>query len=174
MQRMPLEFDRTKQQLRWSNGTRLSIPGSWVDKGTWPAGSTWAKNPIPRIDWGSGGTSTSGGNCRGHGRGANCINFQVSDLSANTVVQIDTRFLISNHQSPCNDTWADIHRTDNVGSDPDDVQGKCAGSWTDGTIVDEVLIPEGLAPGMYVVGWRWDCEETTQIWSSCADVLITA
>jgi len=28
------------------------------------------------------------------------------------------------------------------------------------------------AAGMYVVGWRWDCEETTQIWESCADVRI--
>ena len=41
--KMPLQFDRTKQQLRWNNGTRLSIPGAWVDKGTNPIGSTWAK-----------------------------------------------------------------------------------------------------------------------------------
>lgn len=39
----PLEFNRTMQQLRWNNGTRLSIPGTWVDKGTNPIGSTWAK-----------------------------------------------------------------------------------------------------------------------------------
>merc|ERR1719393_942597 len=51
----PLEFVRTGQQLRWNNGTRLSIPGTWVDVGTNPPGSTWAKNPIPRIDFGSGG-----------------------------------------------------------------------------------------------------------------------
>jgi hypothetical protein len=44
--KMPLQFDRTKQQLRWNNGTRLSIPGAWVDKGTNPIGSTWAKNPM--------------------------------------------------------------------------------------------------------------------------------
>ena len=30
---MPLEFVRTKQQLLWNNGTRLSIPGVFLDKG---------------------------------------------------------------------------------------------------------------------------------------------
>jgi hypothetical protein len=40
-QKRPLEFDRTKQQLRWNNGSRLSIPGTFVDKGTYPVGSTW-------------------------------------------------------------------------------------------------------------------------------------
>jgi len=42
----PLEFVRTAQALQWKNGTRLSIPGTWVDSGTMPAGSTWAMNPV--------------------------------------------------------------------------------------------------------------------------------
>ena len=48
MQQHPLEFVRSAQQLRWNNGTRLSIPGTWVDKGTSPIGSTWcAPRPPP-------------------------------------------------------------------------------------------------------------------------------
>ena len=39
-------------------------------------------------------------------------------------------------------------------------------------IVDKLKIPEHLIPGDYVLGWRWDCEESTQIWSSCSDVTI--
>eukprot|EP00041_Stephanoeca_diplocostata_P012272 m.205828 g.205828 ORF g.205828 m.205828 type:complete len:77 (+) comp18884_c0_seq1:1248-1478(+) len=39
-------------------------------------------------------------------------------------------------------------------------------------IVDNVLIPEGLEPGEYVLGWRWDCEESNQIWQSCSDVTV--
>ena len=39
-------------------------------------------------------------------------------------------------------------------------------------IVDTVKIPDNLTPGDYVLGWRWDCEESTQIWSSCSDVTI--
>ena len=30
----PLEFNRSAQQLQWNNGTRLSIPGTWIDTGT--------------------------------------------------------------------------------------------------------------------------------------------
>ena len=42
------------------------------------------------------------------------------------------------------------------GGKPDDVEGECSGDWTGGQIVDEVLVPQSLKPGAYVVGWRWD------------------
>ena len=29
-------------------------------------------------------------------------------------------------------------------------------------IVDKVMIPRDLKPGKYILGWRWDCEETAQ------------
>jgi hypothetical protein len=114
--RRPLEFDRTKQQLRWNNGTRLSIPGVWVDRGTNPIGSTWARNPIPRIDFGVGGGSDFTGQCRGKGRGPNCVNFK----------------------PPCDDSWLKVHLTDPASQVPQDEQGECSGDWTEGTIVDEV------------------------------------
>jgi len=41
-------------------------------------------------------------------------------------------------------------------------------------IVDMIQIPANLKPGNYVLGWRWDCEESTQIWASCSDVKIVA
>ena len=56
---------------------------------------------------------------------------------------------------------------------PGDVEGRCSGDWTGGMIVDTVAIPADLEAGDYVLGWRWDCEETTQVWSNCADVAIT-
>jgi hypothetical protein len=31
---------------------------------------------------------------------------------------------------------------------------------------------QDITPGEYVLGWRWDCEESTQVWSGCADVTI--
>merc|ERR1711973_211912 len=51
---------------------------------------------------------------------------------------------------------------------------RCSGMWGpyDLLIVDILQIPASLAPGNYVLGWRWDCEESTQIWSSCSDVII--
>ena len=39
-------------------------------------------------------------------------------------------------------------------------------------IEDEVRVPAGLAAGDYVLSFRWDCEQTPQVWSSCADVRV--
>ena len=40
-------------------------------------------------------------------------------------------------------------------------------------IVDKLQLPASLQPGQYVLGWRWDCEESTQIWASCSDITVT-
>ena len=39
-------------------------------------------------------------------------------------------------------------------------------------IVDRVVVPADLPEGEYVMGWRWDCEESNQIWQSCSDVTV--
>ena len=41
-------------------------------------------------------------------------------------------------------------------------------------IVDKVHVPKDLPPGDYVVQWRWDCEQTPQIWAGCGDVTVVA
>jgi hypothetical protein len=41
-------------------------------------------------------------------------------------------------------------------------------------MVDQLKLPSSLEPGAYQVSWRWDCEQTPQVWNSCADVTITA
>jgi len=52
---------------------------------------------------------------------------------------------------------------------------KCSGEWNDRVeIVDQVQIPSDLRPGKYVLGWRWDCEESTQVWTSCSDLEVVA
>ena len=40
-------------------------------------------------------------------------------------------------------------------------------------IQDLVRVPK-LPAGEYVVGFRWDCETSSQVWSSCADITIEA
>merc|ERR1712151_641025 len=42
----------------------------------------------------------------------------------------------------------------------------------DMSIVDKVRVPRNLASGDYVLSFRWDCEQTPQIWSACADIRI--
>jgi hypothetical protein len=49
--------------------------------------------------------------------------------------------------------------------------GKSVWEWS---VLDEVRVPAGLAPGPYLLSWRWDCEESTQVWQNCADVELVA
>jgi len=39
-------------------------------------------------------------------------------------------------------------------------------------IVDKVQIPSNLKPGKYVLSFRWDCEQTPQVWTTCADIAV--
>ena len=49
----------------------------------------------------------------------------------------------------------------------------CAGhEFHEYSIEDLLKVPTDLPAGEYVLGWRWDCEMTSQIWSSCADITI--
>ena len=41
-------------------------------------------------------------------------------------------------------------------------------------MVDQLKVPADLAPGSYSLSWRWDCEQTPQVWNSCADITVTA
>lgn len=38
-------------------------------------------------------------------------------------------------------------------------------------LVDYVQLPS--TPGDYVLSWRWDCEQTSQVWANCADITIS-
>lgn len=153
-----LEFDRKGQQLEWLNGTRFPITGTWVDQGTYPKGSTWAMNPIPRINFDShssgqpaGATGCATDPFTGGASGPACRQFP----------------------PPCPQDRGWVADPKHKHTDQSG-QGECSGDWTRGSIVDRVRVPASLPPGDYVLGWRWDCEESTQVWSACADVTVVA
>ena len=119
-QKTPLEFDRTKQMLVWNtkevpvkdedkskvppipaNGTlRIPVPEPvFVDVGTWPKGSTWARDPIPRIQDGRQGlhphnASQGGAGCEdaktGRAGGLGCYAFKPP-------CDFDTGMIVSTH-----------------------------------------------------------------------------
>ena len=62
----------------------------------------------------------------------------------------------------------------NCGSTLVNSKCRCSGMWGpyDLEVVDLVTVPADLPAGEYVVGWRWDCEESSQVWTSCSDVTI--
>jgi len=35
---------------------------------------------------------------------------------------------------------------------------------------DLVEVPESLKPGQYVLSFRWDCQQSPQVWNSCANI----
>ena len=35
-----------------------------------------------------------------------------------------------------------------------------------------VEVPETLVPGEYVLSFRWDCQESPQVWSACSNIKI--
>ena len=41
------------------------------------------------------------------------------------------------------------------------------------SLVDTVRVPEGVE-GDYVVSWRWDAEQSPQVWTYCSVVTIEA
>jgi|EP01047_Picozoa_sp_COSAG01_P067162 hypothetical protein len=66
---------------------------------------------------------------------------------------------------PCNET------VDRTKSDT----GRCSGRDPyDVLILDELKVPADISPGEYVLGLRWDCEKSAQIWQSCSDLTIVA
>merc|ERR1712232_1314153 len=40
------------------------------------------------------------------------------------------------------------------------------------SLVDKVIVPD-LPEGDYVLSWRWDCQDTPQVWMNCADIKVT-
>jgi len=52
-------------------------------------------------------------------------------------------------------------------------EGQCSGEWfTNITFYDYLTVPQHLEPGEYILGFRWDCESSAQVWQSCADITI--
>jgi len=150
-QRNPMRFVRGAQALQWGNGTRMEIPSAvqqYVNEGVIPVGYDWVMNPIPVIS----------------GQHAGCFN------TTNASATDHNGMICRQFKPPCreDDGWGPTPGS----RDPQDVMGKCSNNWIAGTIVDRVVVPAGLEPGAYVLGFRWDAEQTSQVWSSCADIRI--
>ena len=48
----------------------------------------------------------------------------------------------------------------------------CSGvDWSGFAVRDLVKIPPTLNPGKYILGFRYDCEATAQVWSNCKSVV---
>jgi hypothetical protein len=125
---------------------RVQIKANRTTTGTHPSGSQWTKVPIP---------SCSGPGGGGQGCDATCAEPQFP--------------------SPVPGLWGNGPSNGCSGCDPKAAphsQPICVKEMAY-EIIDQVKVPD-LQPGRYVLSFRWDCEQTPQIWSQCSDIEITA
>ena len=48
----------------------------------------------------------------------------------------------------------------------------CSGNSCNWAFWDKVKVPSEIQPGNYILSFRWDCQQSPQVWSSCANIQI--
>lgn len=150
----PLSFVGSTQTIRFINGTKVEIPATYVSEGVLPVGSTWARNPIPAC-----GDTNEGG----------------AQKSACTYPRFPPPLGSSTWGPDSYGLWGF-----GAGACESQLPGKTCSSQEEiqrelkFEIVDRVQIPSNLPEGDYYLGFRWDCEQTPQVWATCADVTISS
>merc|ERR1712032_1480968 len=165
-QRTPLKFAGNTSFIMHNDGSiEKEFPMRKVTVGTYPEGSEWAMDPIPgcrtcddaqaqcgnplepKAEDEEGGGYSDPWNAQVNCYGACCGS---ASSKAHGECPTGTEFYepLSGHSG----------------------FGKNVPEWS---IMDRVVIPEELEEGEYLLGWRWDCEESTQVWENCADIVLT-
>merc|ERR1712150_154333 len=146
-----LEFTSEHSWIQYGNNAsnRTEIVATRVNEGTFPEGSTWMKNPIPACGQLNGG---------------------VGDASCEFPAQFDPPlpYLYGYGGATC------FQGSAGGGKKCTQEQQQYFTDHFNFNIIDEVLVPQGLDVGEYALSFRWDCEQTPQIWTQCADITITA
>jgi len=158
-QRTPLKFAGDTQWILYPNGTRRAFPLTKVTEGVFPEGSEWARDPVP---------------------GCNICDPYKQCGAPLTPVPGQTKSLWD-AQVNCYAMCDGAGSSKVSGSCPDGTPnfpeqvpgisgfGKYVWEWS---IMDKVVVPSDIPAGDYLLSWRWDCEESTQVWQNCADIQI--
>merc|ERR1712151_1365681 len=157
---------------------RTAIPAKRISSGTFPAGSTWTRNPIPARKAPAGGAFNWGclvSAIPGKYPPVPASDFQFpppgEDLSRPGLLLggfgIGACGGCNQKLNPkdCN-IFGKLYKN-NCTIDETAAQ---IFQWS---VVDKVRVPK-VVPGDYVLSFRWDSEQTPQVWASCSDVTIVA
>lgn len=162
----PVPVDKSK---------RVVIPAIDVTTGTIPAGSTWRRNPIPGCNALAGGAFNF--KC-GKTEGRSASDFQFPPAGPDLAKNASAILLGGFGAGSCGGCNQPNNNNPSfclgVGKHP----GTCTAQQSADqvfafSIVDQVKVPQ-VPPGEYTVSFRWDCEQTAQIWAQCSDITITA
>jgi len=173
-QKYPLDFIQEKQGILEPDGTIHTIKGVFISEGTFPKGSMWSRLPIPAA-----------------GLGPRCLPGPYDNATTpNGCEKWEGRSNYNGHVNgpcvPCPETFgSDCSRCSNPGSTdpahpvtpptpgtafPPAVKGVAESPVQN--VFDVLKVPAGLPAGEYVLGLRYDCEGTAQVWSNCADITL--
>jgi len=131
-----------------SPGARVAIPALRLSSGTHPEGSQWTRNPIPACAGTSGGV----------GKGFNCSG------------------LPPQFEPPLPGVYgygkAECFKA--LGGQCTPAQRQHVLAAFNFQIVDTLEVPRSLPAGEYVLSFRYDSEQTPQVWANCADVTVVS
>eukprot|EP00326_Haptolina_ericina_P000681 CAMPEP_0181207818 /NCGR_PEP_ID=MMETSP1096-20121128/21792_1 /TAXON_ID=156174 ORGANISM="Chrysochromulina ericina, Strain CCMP281" /NCGR_SAMPLE_ID=MMETSP1096 /ASSEMBLY_ACC=CAM_ASM_000453 /LENGTH=374 /DNA_ID=CAMNT_0023298851 /DNA_START=49 /DNA_END=1173 /DNA_ORIENTATION=+ len=159
LDQMPLAYADSFHTIRYiagpEEGTELIINATDVSVGTHPVGSAWRVNPIPACNCDKGFGCSVGGSAEGGDQAYwNGTNPTPKGFDCPTGTAFQPPFDYGYGQQ----LW-DL----GPGTEPPEAMN----TWV---IIDHLKVP--AAKGEYVLRWRWDVEQNSQIWSHCADVTI--
>lgn len=155
-----LDFVPEKAGLLFEDGSRMSIkPVHVAGNVTNPPGSMWARIPVAPTKL-----------------GPMCIAGPHDDPNAPHSCATKNNPKTPCGCTPCPQTpGSDCSRCDNCYEKPAYPPYMHQGKPVSGVgpvvgMLDSVKIPADLPAGKYVLGFRYDCEATAQVWSNCADI----
>ena len=142
------------------------MPGAFVAEGTTPPNSTWARLPIPAT-----------------ALGPRCLPGPNDTEATPNACEPWENTGVDGPCGPCPETpGSDCSRCSNPGfansynASAAAFEPPAPGVLEDVVVnvYDELIVPSDLPAGDYVLGWRYDCEGTAQVWTNCADVTLEA
>jgi len=164
-QKMPLSFvgDRQWAQFGTNRSARVEFPAMRTSNGTSPLGSMWTRNPIPACA-GPGGTTPAGFGGGGASKG-------YKPCSVDSFKGGEWEGIANGTQFPPPLGYPSTL--------PDDLylygfgnNGAEGGGTFEFNIVDLLQVPSDIRVGDYVLSFRYDCEQTAQVWSTCGNIRI--
>jgi hypothetical protein len=176
-----LAFVGNTSFIQYNNGRgRVEIDALRTSTGTYPAGSMWTKNPIPSFG-------------KGPDVMANGTQFALPTLNGK---QVRTPSPLAGfcpcrnqggvgrarHSPSSFEDW--IHSAKNEALPPGQQSCYCCCSccghghgdpdFDEWLLVDRLQLPPDLDTGSWVLGFRWDCEQSLQVWQQCASINVVS
>lgn len=161
----PLAFSGSTSLIRYGRvvqwGSDAAIPDVAIKRTVWTStsGTQWARDPVPACAF---------CNATVHAR---CASPELSWSEQQHCSQACSGFNVTH--CPANMLQFPEAASSLSGFYP---QARCSSVSPDGrsgfrfSIVDAVEVPLSLPAGEYLLSWRWDCEQSKQVWQNCADV----